>query len=68
MSELKAEFAIAGGTITAATIDLCVDLSKQEERDKLVERLKRLFADCLQTTCNISNVTNCQVRFIHAIG
>jgi 5-methylcytosine-specific restriction enzyme subunit McrC len=43
MSELKAEFAIAGGTITAATIDLCGDLSKQEERDKLVKRLKELF-------------------------
>ena len=45
MSELKAEFAIECGTITAATIDLCGDLSKQEERDKLVEGLKRLFAD-----------------------
>jgi hypothetical protein len=45
MSEIKARFAIEGGTITAATIDLCGDLSKIEERDKLVERLKRLFAD-----------------------
>jgi 5-methylcytosine-specific restriction enzyme subunit McrC len=45
MSELKVEFAIEGGTITAATIDLCGDLSKQEERDKLIERLKRLFVD-----------------------
>ena len=45
MSELKAEFEIEGGTITAATIDLCGDLSKQEERDKLVDRLRGLFAD-----------------------
>ncbi len=30
-------------TITAATIDLCGDLSKQDERDKLVERLAYLF-------------------------
>jgi 5-methylcytosine-specific restriction enzyme subunit McrC len=43
MSELRASFAIEGGTITAATIDLCGDLSKQEERDKLVRRLKALF-------------------------
>jgi hypothetical protein len=26
-------------------VDLCGDLSKQEERDKLLERLRRLFAD-----------------------
>jgi 5-methylcytosine-specific restriction enzyme subunit McrC len=45
MSELKAKFKIEGGTITAATIDLCGDLSKQSERDKLVERLRGLFAD-----------------------
>ena len=44
MSELKAKFEIEGGTITAATIDLCGDLSKQSERDKLVERLRGLFA------------------------
>ena len=50
MSELKAEFAIAGGTITAATIDLCGDLSKQEERDKLVKRLKGLFVYRLEGT------------------
>ncbi|BBC25690.1 McrC family protein [Pseudanabaena sp. ABRG5-3] len=45
MSELKAKFEIERGTITAATIDLCGDLSKQSERDKLVERLRGLFAD-----------------------
>jgi len=45
MSELKAKFAIEGGMITAATIDLCGDLSKQGARDKLVERLRGLFAD-----------------------
>jgi hypothetical protein len=50
MSELKAEFAIAGGTITAATIDLCGDLSKQDERDKLVKRLKGLFVYRLEGT------------------
>jgi 5-methylcytosine-specific restriction enzyme subunit McrC len=43
MSELRARFAIEGGMITAATIDLCGDLSKQEERDKLIKRLKVLF-------------------------
>ena len=43
MSELRARFDIEGGTITAATIDLCGDLSKQEERDKLIKRLKVLF-------------------------
>jgi 5-methylcytosine-specific restriction enzyme subunit McrC len=43
MSELRARFAIEGGMITAATIDLCGDLSKREERDKLVARLKGLF-------------------------
>ncbi len=43
MSELRARFAIEGGMITAATIDLCGDLSKQEERDKLIKRLKALF-------------------------
>jgi hypothetical protein len=37
MSELRAMFAIEGGT------DLCGDLSKQEERDKLIKRLKGLF-------------------------
>jgi hypothetical protein len=45
MSELRARFAIEGGLITAATIDLCGDLSKQDERDKLVARLRGLFAD-----------------------
>jgi len=45
MSALKAKFEIERGTITAATIDLCGDLSKQEERDNLVARLRGLFAD-----------------------
>ena len=45
MSELRARFAIEDGMITAATIDLCGDLSKQGERDKLVARLRGLFAD-----------------------
>nr|WP_277873850.1 hypothetical protein [Pseudanabaena sp. FACHB-1998] len=45
MSELRSRFDIEGGTITAATIDLCGDLSKQGERDKLVDRLRGLFAD-----------------------
>ncbi len=45
MTELSARFDIEGRTITAATIDLCGDLSKQGERDKLLERLRGLFAD-----------------------
>lgn len=45
MSELRARFDIEDGTITAATIDLCGDLSKQEERDKLIHRLRGIFAD-----------------------
>ena len=45
MTELSARFDIEGRTITAATIDLCGDLSKQVERDKLLERLRGLFAD-----------------------
>ncbi len=44
MPEIKpATFKIEGGTVTAATIDLCGDLSKQDEHVKLVKRLAYLF-------------------------
>jgi 5-methylcytosine-specific restriction enzyme subunit McrC len=51
MSEFCKAFKIddCDRTITAATIDLCGDLSKQDERVKLVARLKALFNDLLNS-------------------
>jgi 5-methylcytosine-specific restriction endonuclease McrBC regulatory subunit McrC len=51
MSEFCEAFKIDGGdrAITAATIDLCGDLSKEDERVKLVARLKALFNNLLNS-------------------